>query len=110
MDEQLRLHQHSGRQLIGCFSATSNVTGILVDDIASTMMLHQYGALAFWDFNIAAPYISLNMNPKVPGVEENNVAYKDAMYFSGHKFVGGVQTPGKKYSYNNNDSFQIEPK
>lgn len=58
------------------------------------MLLHQYGALAFWDYNIAAPYVSLNMNPKVPGVDENHVVYKDAIYFSGHKFIGGVQTPG----------------
>lgn len=99
LDEQLRLHQNSGRQLIGCFSATSNVTGILVDDVALTMLLHQYGALSFWDYNIAAAYVTLNMNPKVPGVEENQVVYKDAIYFSGHKFIGGVQTPGKLYFY-----------
>ncbi|XP_017772669.1 PREDICTED: uncharacterized protein LOC108559823 [Nicrophorus vespilloides] len=94
LDDELKLYQHSNRQLIGCFSATSNVTGILVDDIAATMLLHQYGALAFWDYNLAAPYVPLNMNPKVPGVADGNVVFKDAIYFSGHKFIGGVQTPG----------------
>lgn len=79
--------------MIGCFSAASNVTGIIADDIACTLLLHQYGALAFWDYNIAAPYVSLDMNPFVHGIEQNSV-YKDAMYFSGHKFVGGVQTAG----------------
>lgn len=79
--------------MIGCFSAASNVTGILTDDIACTLLLHQYGALAFWDYNIAAPYVPMDMNPFVPGVAENSV-YKDAVYFSGHKFAGGVQTPG----------------
>lgn len=95
LEDHLKLHQHSGRQLIGCFSAASNVTGILVDDVASTMLLHKYGALAFWDYNLVAPYISINMNYKVTGVEENINVYKDAIYFSGHKFIGGVQTPGK---------------
>ncbi|KAI4462812.1 sulfurtransferase-related [Holotrichia oblita] len=94
LEDHLKLHQHSGRQLIGCFSAASNVTGILVDDVASTMLLHKYGALAFWDYNLVAPYISINMNYKVAGVEENINVYKDAIYFSGHKFIGGVQTPG----------------
>ena len=48
---------------IGSFSAASNVTGILapVDEI--TILLHQYNALAFWDYATAAPYIKINMNP-----------------------------------------------
>jgi len=39
-----------GAQLVGCFSAASNITGILADDIATTLILHQYDALAFWDY------------------------------------------------------------
>lgn len=95
LENQLRLHQNCNRLMIGCFSVASNVTGIITDDIASTILLHQYGALAFWDYNLAAPYISVDMNPSVPGVEnEMTNANKDAIYFSGHKFIGGVQTPG----------------
>ncbi|XP_064215241.1 uncharacterized protein LOC658498 isoform X2 [Tribolium castaneum] len=93
LENQLRFHQNYGRQMIGCFSVASNVTGIVIDDVACTILLHQYQALAFWDYNIAAPSINIDMNPVVPGVEENS-ANKDAIYFSGHKFVGGVQTPG----------------
>lgn len=49
----------SDRTLIGCFSAASNITGILADDIATTLLLHQYGALAFWDYATAGElYIS----------------------------------------------------
>ncbi len=33
------------------------------------------------------------MNPKASG-DVNNLCAKDAIYFSMHKFVGGVQTPG----------------
>ncbi|KAJ8971596.1 hypothetical protein NQ314_000621, partial [Rhamnusium bicolor] len=93
LENQLRLHQNCGRQLIGCFSIASSVTGILIDDVACTILLHQYSALAFWDFNTGAPSVLIDMNPFVPGVEENS-ANKDAVYFSGHKFIGGVQTPG----------------
>ncbi|KAF4523112.1 hypothetical protein B566_EDAN003126 [Ephemera danica] len=90
---QLQAHQGLGRQLIGCFSAASNITGLLADDVATTLLLHQYGALAFWDYAAAAPYVKLDMNPLLHGVDEKAV-YKDAMFFSVHKFVGGVQTPG----------------
>ncbi|XP_068082911.1 uncharacterized protein [Anabrus simplex] len=93
LEQQLQAHQDQGRQLIGCFSAASNVTGILADDIATTLLLHQYNALAFWDYAAAAPYVKLDVNPIVPGVDESSV-YKDAVFFSFHKFIGGVQTPG----------------
>lgn len=43
----------SDRTLIGCFSAASNITGLLADDVATTLLLHQYGALAFWDYATA---------------------------------------------------------
>ena len=42
-----------GKQLIGCFSAASNVTGILTDTNAVTACLHRHGALAFWDYATA---------------------------------------------------------
>ncbi|XP_046666052.1 LOW QUALITY PROTEIN: uncharacterized protein LOC124357947 [Homalodisca vitripennis] len=88
-----RTVEGSEKMLIGCFSAASNITGILADDIATTLLLHQYGALAFWDYATAAPYVQLDMNPLLPGVNEKAVC-KDAIFFSGHKFIGGVQTPG----------------
>lgn len=33
------------------------------------------------------------MNPHLPGVGETTV-HKDAIIFAGHKFIGGVQSPG----------------
>lgn len=52
LENKLKLYQSvsPGAQLVGCFSAASNITGILADDIATTLILHQYGALAFWDY------------------------------------------------------------
>ena len=51
------------RILIGCFSAASNITGLLNDDIQITAILHSHGALSFWDYATAAPYVDINMNP-----------------------------------------------
>ncbi|KAK6626395.1 hypothetical protein RUM43_006706 [Polyplax serrata] len=107
LENQLMVYRNAGRQLIGCFSASNNVTGILADDVATTLLLHQHGALAFWDYTSAAPYVQLDMNPTLPGVEESAVQ-KDAMFFSGHKFLGGIQTPGiliaKKFLFLRSDS------
>ncbi|XP_017757061.1 PREDICTED: uncharacterized protein LOC108548558 [Eufriesea mexicana] len=80
-------------QMIGCFSAASCITGVLADDVATTLLLHQYGALSVWDYTTAAPSIQIDMNPHLPGVGETTV-HKDAIIFAGHKFIGGVQSPG----------------
>ncbi|XP_015429170.1 PREDICTED: LOW QUALITY PROTEIN: uncharacterized protein LOC107185908 [Dufourea novaeangliae] len=80
-------------QMIGCFSAASCITGVLADDVATTLLLHQYGALSVWDYTTAAPYVQIDMNPHLPGVGETAV-HKDAIIFAGHKFIGGVQSPG----------------
>lgn len=86
------LQRYSDRTLkIGSFSAASNVTGIVSDTFGISTLLHQYGALAFWDFAAAAPYIEIEMNPKS---EQHPLAYKDAMFISTHKFIGGPSTPG----------------
>ncbi len=73
---------------IGSFSAASNVTGIVSDTHAIARLLHEHGALSFWDFAAAAPYIDIEMNPADP------LAYKDAVFLSPHKFIGGPGTPG----------------
>ncbi|XP_074620328.1 uncharacterized protein LOC141879105 isoform X3 [Acropora palmata] len=93
LEMKLKLHSPKGdTQLIGCFSAASNVTGILTDTNAVTACLHQYDALAFWDYATAGPYVKINMNPFV--TSEQGLVHKDAIFISTHKFVGGVQTPG----------------
>ena len=79
--------------LIGCFTACSNITGLLHDDLTISSLLHQHGALAFWDYATAAPHTYIDVNPKVIG-DVTGLCKKDAIYFSCHKFVGGVQTPG----------------
>ncbi|MEM1112207.1 MAG: aminotransferase class V-fold PLP-dependent enzyme [Pseudomonadota bacterium] len=80
------LVQHADRPLrIGSFSAASNVTGIRSDVVRMTALLKQHGALAFWDYAAAAPYVGIDMNGESP---------IDAVFISPHKFVGGPGTPG----------------
>ncbi|KAF4316001.1 hypothetical protein JM18_008156 [Phytophthora kernoviae] len=54
-----------------------------VDEVST--LLHQHGALAFWDYDIRAPYvdIGIDMNPKNP------MTSKNAIFFSGRKFIVG---------------------
>jgi len=73
---------------IGSFSAASNVTGIVTDTRAISRLLHEHGALAFWDYAAAGPYVEIDMNPPEPG------AHADAVFLSPHKFIGGPGTPG----------------
>ncbi|MCO4763459.1 MAG: aminotransferase class V-fold PLP-dependent enzyme [Myxococcales bacterium] len=78
---------------IGSFSAASNVTGIGSDTFRITTLLHQHGALSFWDFAAAGPYVEIHMNAgEAEGT--NPLAYKDAIFLSPHKFIGGPGTPG----------------
>ncbi|MBL6699179.1 MAG: aminotransferase class V-fold PLP-dependent enzyme [Luminiphilus sp.] len=70
---------------IGSFSAASNVTGLKTDVPRVTSMLKRHGALSFWDYAAAAPYVRIDMNGHSP---------LDAVFISPHKFIGGPGTPG----------------
>ena len=84
------LQRYRDRPLrIGSFSAASNVTGIVSDTHAIAKLLHEYGALSFWDFAAAGPYVDIHMNPP-----DEPLAHKDAVFLSPHKFIGGPGTPG----------------
>ncbi len=87
LEDELRRCKPLGRTMIGSFTAASNVTGILspVDDIVA--ILHEHGAYSFWDYAAAAPYVDIDMNP-------GGELAKDAVFISGHKFIGGPGTPG----------------
>ncbi|MFJ8630458.1 aminotransferase class V-fold PLP-dependent enzyme [Streptomyces sp. NPDC093568] len=85
------LRRYADRPLrIGSFSAASNVTGILTDTDRIARLLHAYGALSFWDYAAAGPYVPIRMAGSAPGAGD----HKDALFLSPHKFVGGPQTPG----------------
>jgi len=73
---------------IGSFSAASNVTGIVSDTVAVSTILHEHGALSFWDCAAAASYVAIEMGSR------DGLAYKDAIVVSPHKLIGGPGTPG----------------
>jgi len=90
-DLERQLTRFAGRTLrIGSFSAASNVTGILTDTDAVSRLLHAHGALSFWDYAAAGPYVPIRVAPSAPGAGD----HKDAVFLSPHKFPGGPQTPG----------------
>jgi selenocysteine lyase/cysteine desulfurase len=77
------LGRYADRPLkIGSFSAASNVTGIITDVDRVAAVLHRHDALSCWDYATAGPYLPLDM------------AGKDALFLSPHKFIGGPGTPG----------------
>ena len=80
-----RLGEYADRPLkIGSFSAASNVTGIVTDTRAVAGLLHEHGALSFWDYAAAGPYVAIDM-------ADGDL---DAIFLSPHKFIGGPGTPG----------------
>lgn len=94
-DLEAKLKLFEGHKVkIGSFSAASNVTGILTEVDSISILLHKYGALAFFDYATAAPYVKIDMNPVLADGSLTALAYKDAIFFSGHKFLGGPNCPG----------------
>jgi selenocysteine lyase/cysteine desulfurase len=72
--------------LIGCFSAASNVTGRLTDVDAVAAVMHECGGVAFFDYAAAGPYVDVRMS--------SAGGWKDAVFISPHKFLGGPGAPG----------------
>ena len=106
---EAELIAHADRPLrIGSFSAASNVTGVLSDTRAISILLHRHGALSFWDVAAAAPYVEIEMMPRRPSPDgppddgpepdgspdDSELDTKDAIFISPHKMIGGPGTPG----------------
>jgi len=92
LDYELRRRADSPLK-IGSFSAASNVTGVITDVDEVAITLHRHGALSCWDYAAAGPYLPIDMNPASDGPDAE-LAYKDAVFVSPHKFIGGPGTPG----------------
>ena len=82
-------------------SAGSNITGALVDVDRVAVLCHRYNTLAVFDYAAVAPYVAINMKGVTPGlsdhfstVKEPGLAYKDAVFFSPHKLLGGPGSSG----------------
>jgi selenocysteine lyase/cysteine desulfurase len=82
---QLRvlLERYKEREVkIAAVTACSNVTGVVTPYREIARVMHAVGGLCFVDFACSAPYVDVDMQDL------------DAIYFSGHKFLGGPGTPG----------------
>lgn len=79
--------RYENRLKIGSFSAASNVSGIITPVYKVAEILHEYNALACFDFAACAPYIEINMN-------RSRNEYFDAVYIAPHKFIGGPGSSG----------------
>ncbi|MCK4562542.1 MAG: aminotransferase class V-fold PLP-dependent enzyme, partial [Flavobacteriaceae bacterium] len=84
--EEIKKDKYNGRKKIGAFSAASNISGIRSDVFALARILHEYDALAVFDYAASAPYVDIKLY--------DGTDYLDAIYFSPHKFVGGPGSSG----------------
>ena len=87
LEAKLEDPRYQGRERIGSFSAASNVSGIRTDVYAVARILHRHGALAFFDFSAAAPYVTID-------VRHDDESYFDGVFFSPHKYLGGPGASG----------------
>jgi len=91
---------------IGSFTASSNITGLLLDVDRIASMMHKENGFAFFDYAAGAPYLKIDLQDPLPqdyrdmlhfkklNDYELKTCFKDGMFFSPHKFVGGPNTPG----------------
>lgn len=91
LEELLQLPEYADRQLIGSFSAASNVTGLRSEVHAIARVLHRHGAIACFDYAACAPYVPIDMNPPA---DANGDSSLDAIFVSPHKFLGGPGSSG----------------
>ncbi|CAF1409262.1 unnamed protein product [Adineta steineri] len=87
LKEKLQHYAKLKKRIICSLNAASNITGIYTDVDSVSTLVHSFSGLIFWDYATAAPYVKIDMNPSA-------TAYKDAVFISPHKFVGGPGTPG----------------
>ncbi len=86
---KILLNQYKNRKIkIAAVTACSNVTGVQTPYHEIARLIHENNGWCFVDFACSAPYADINMHPKRNGGD------LDAIYFSGHKFLGGPGTPG----------------
>lgn len=106
LEKRLNKYSETKARLIGLFSGVSRLTGILSDDVATTILLHQFNAISLWDCSGTVSSAPVNVNPALPG------ASKDALFFSCNKMIGGLQSPSvliiKKTLIENFTSIQTE--
>ena len=119
LKEQLEKYKNNYIK-IGSFTAASNITGLLLDVDIISILMHKYKGFAFFDYAAGAPYLKIDVKIPLPDdyrdmlkfmnlknkeklekdlkikLNDNylKLCYKDGVFFSPHKFIGGPNTPG----------------
>lgn len=88
-EKSIEKYKHRKTKIVAITSC-SNVTGIITPYLEIAELIHRHNGLCFVDFACSAPYIEIDMHP----VSNKKGRYLDAIYFSGHKFLGGPGTTG----------------
>lgn len=106
---------------IGSFTAASNITGLLLDVDYISYIIHKHKGFAFFDYASGAPYLKIDVQNPLPddyremlqfkklNEEEKNNCFKDGIFFSPHKFIGGPNTPGVLITHDRIYRNQLKP-
>lgn len=103
LQKKLRQYKTYNSIKVCTVSAGSNLTGTLFDVDRIAVMAHKAGFLAFFDYAAVGPYQDINMNgltqhgiPQFAHIPQQDqvLAYKDAVFLSPHKLVGGPGSSG----------------
>lgn len=110
-----QVHIYKDRHVkIGSFIGVSNATGEQLNVDVLAIIMHEVKGLAFFDYATGAPYLKIDMNnllrlnfenggsDDIPerykyenlSEDQKKLAYKDGLFFSPHKFLGGPNTTG----------------
>ena len=106
---------------IGSFTASSNITGLLLDVDRIASMMHKENGFVFFDYAAGAPYLKIDLKDSLPqdyrdmlhfkklNDSELRTCFKDGVFFSPHKFVGGPNTPGVLIAHDRIYRNQLKP-
>ena len=120
LEKELENHRENYIK-IGSFTASSNITGLLLDVDKIAFLMHEANGYAFFDYAAAAPYLKIDVNDPLPddyrellgftklNEYEKNKTFKDGMFFSPHKFIGGPNTPGVLITHDRIYRNQLKP-
>ena len=106
---------------IGSFTASSNITGLLLDVDKIAALMHEFYGYAFFDYAAGAPYLKIDVQDELPNEYremlkfeklndyEKKLCFKDGVFFSPHKFIGGPNTPGVLITHDRIYRNQLKP-
>ena len=119
---QNKLNEYKNSYIkIGSFTASSNITGLLLDVDRIASMIHKEHGFVFFDYAAGSPYLKIDLSDALPedyrdmlhfkklNDFELKTCFKDGIFFSPHKFIGGPNTPGILITHDRIYRNQLKP-